>query len=161
MSIQPIGTRLLVTSRGIKEETGDIVVPGKFLRDSNICTTELDQRVIVRDHSGHDVGEHRRIVDRDDLLAVEVGGQWAPTGKNVILRKCIDPDEGEIITSLSVRKTKFAEVVAAGPDSVLKDYIGWLAYVDDITYHIQKIEDTEDDWVATEKSILMAVEPEE
>ena len=161
MIIRPIGDRLLVTSRGIKEENGTIVIPNQYLRDSNICVTESGQRVIIKDLSGHELGEHKKIVANKDILAVEVDGVWKPMGSCVLVRKCIDPDEGEIITSLSKRKTKFAEVVAVGPDSVLKDYIGWLAHVEDVTSNPQKVEDTEDDWITNDDSILMVVNTEE
>jgi co-chaperonin GroES (HSP10) len=161
MIIRPIGDRILVTSRGVKEDAGAVVVPGRYLRDSNICTTQSGQRVIIRDLSAHELGDREKIISAKDLLAAEVDGEWRPMGTNVIVRKCIDPDEGEIITSLSKRKTRFAEVVAAGPDSVLKDRIGWLAHVEDMVSHPQKVEDTEDDWITNDDSILMVVKTEE
>ena len=158
--IKPIGDRVVVTSRGIKEDTGGSVVPEKFLRDSNVCTTEEGITVIIRDMSGFDLGAHKRIVYSNDIIAEIVGDDVVPLGEYVLIRKCIDPEE-EIITSLSNNKSQFAEILAVGEKTMLQDDIGMLAYVENINHGLQKVEETEADWLLKESSILMVVEPEE
>jgi co-chaperonin GroES (HSP10) len=159
--MKPLGNRIVVTSRGIKEEAGGVIMPKQFLRDSNICITDNGDRVIVRDNSGFDIGDHRRIVGESDVLAfIKDDGAVSPTGKIVLLRKCIDPEE-IIITSLSKNKSQFAEIIAVGSETMLEGDVGSLAYVSDLDGLVQKVEETEADFLIEEDAILMTVELEE
>ena len=158
--INPVGDRVVVTSRGIKEDVGGVVIPEKFLRDSNICTRECGEVVIIRDRSGYELDDHKRIVESDDIIAEIVDGTIVPLGEYVLVRKCIDPEE-EIITSVSNNKSQFAEILAVGEKTMLQDDIGMLACVENINHGLQKVEETEADWLLKESSILMVVEPEE
>jgi len=158
--IKPIGDRVIVTSRGIKEDVGGVVIPEKFLRDSNVCTRECGEVVIIRDRSGYELPNRQRIIENEDVIAKIVDGNVVPLGEYVLVRKCIDPEE-VIITSVSDNKSRFAEILAVGEKTMLQDDIGMLAYVENINHGLQKVEETEADWLLKESSILMVVEPEE
>lgn len=156
-----LGNRIIVTSRGINEDSSGIVVPEPYLRDSNVCTAEDGTVVIIEDRSGYDIGDGRLLMEPEEIIAKIIDGNVLPSFDWVLVRKCEDPEDEGIISSLSTRKTEFAEVLAGGKDSVLKDYKGWLAHVDPTNVAPQKVEDTLDDWLVREGQISMAVQSTE
>lgn len=155
MKLTPLCGRIIVESRGVEEETDSgVIVPERYLDDSDICTTkESGVRIIRKRGSGVPIGDRTYLIEEDDVLAVMVNDEWNPTGKNVLVRKCLDPEDRAGLVSLSDRTTRFAEILAAGPDSGLEDDIGGLAYVDDIAEKPQKVEDTIDDWIISSNVI--------
>ena len=157
----PLRERIIVTSRGINEDCSGVVVPEPYLRDSNVCVTEDGQTVIIADRSGYDLGDGRLLMEPEEIIAKVVEGAVLPSFNWILVRKCEDPEDEGVISSLSTRKTEFAEVLEGGPDSVLKDYKGWLAHVDPTNVAPQKVEDTIDDWLVVEDQISMAVNPSE
>ncbi len=157
--IKPLGKRVLVTSRGIKEEAGNLVIPKKFLRNSNVCTTESGETVIVKDMAGVELPNNQRIVKESEIIASVVGDTIVPIGEYVLVRKCLDVEE-TIITSTTGNKTQFAEILAAGDKTVLKNDIGKLAYVEHTEHDLQKIEESGADWLIKESAITMVVDPE-
>ena len=150
----------MLTSRGIEEDVGGIIIPKQNLRDSNVCTTEDGRTVIARDKAGYELPDSQRIVDAEDVIAEIVDGNILPLGEYILVRKCLDPEE-TIIVSISNNKTQFAEILAVGDKTMLKDDIGNLAYVANVNHDLQKVEESEADWLIKESSILMVVEPEE
>ena len=159
--ITPIGNNVLLTSRGIKTDAGGVEIPEQYLRDSNVCKTESGETVVARDNRGHYLPNHQRIVDFSDIMAKMEDDEVKPIGEYVLLRKCIDPEEELIITSLSRNKSDFAEILAAGPDTVLEPYIGWMAHVDHTNISLQKVEETAADWLAHQEAINMIVKTED
>jgi hypothetical protein len=156
-----IQNRRLVTSRGIEEIAGGVFIPKHNLTDSNICTTVDGQRIIKCASKGVEVGDHRYIVDEEDIIAIEHEGRWVPMGNWMLVRKCIDPEpEGGVITHLGKRATRFAEILAVGGKTMLEELVGYLAYITEGA-NPQKVEDTEDDWLVKTDDVLMAVKQEE
>jgi hypothetical protein len=158
---KPIGKKIVVTSRGVKEECGLLIVPSTFLRDSNVCTTNDGETVIIRDKCGFELEEHVKIVKEEDVLAVIKDGVVTPAGDMVLVRKCLDREDELIVTSLNKNSSEFAEILAAGDNTVVKRYIGWLANVDATQDMLQKVEETEADWLVCEKAIRMIVKTED
>lgn len=148
----------MVESRGIKEETeGGIIVPGKYLDNSDVCTVEGSGVVVLRKRgAGRSIGDARYILDELDILGVYIDGELVPSGTHVLARKCLDPEEQEVIT-LGTRKTQFVEILAAGDESALKDDVGKLAYVDASKSLPQKVEETIDDWIIRDEDIEFVI----
>lgn len=158
--IKPMGGRILVTSRGTKEEADGLVIPGQFLRDSNVCTTESGETVVCRDGRGYEAGDHQRIVEENDVIAKIEDGSVTPLKNWVLARKCVDSeDESGIIVSTSKNTSRWVEILAVGPETMLNDCIGLLAFVREAAeYAMQKVEETEADWLIHEDEILMVLE---
>ena len=149
-----IGERIIVKSRGVKEEMeSGLIIPEKFLRSSNVCTTESGEVVIIRDYTHKDVGDGRWIVETKNILAEIRGNVIIPAKDIVHVRKCEDPDDGIIRTT--TRNTQFAEVISCGPDGCGES--GWFAYVTPDAVTLQKIEDGFDEWLIPESDILFYV----
>ena len=156
------GDRLLVTSRGTrKPDENEVAVPDQFVRDSNVCTDEQGNICVTRDFKYYDLGGGKRIVKKEDIIAEIIDGQLIPVNGWVLVRKCIDDDSELIVSSLNKNKSQFAEILDASSDSVIKEYIGWLAYVDDTTDTPQKVEDNEADWLVKQEAITMVVKTED
>lgn len=158
--ITPLGNRTLVRSRGIKEEMdGGLIIPKKFLRNSDVCTADDGRVLIVKSHSDKGVGgmeieDGVWIVENKNIIAEIVGEQIVPMGRYIYARKCLDNDDG--IIRLGNRQTQFIEVLASGEDA--EGDVGDFGYVSESALSIQKIEDSRDDWLIDEEDILMYVE---
>ena len=153
MKINPLNGRLLVRSRGIKEECDGLIIPKHHLENSNICMTEDRKTIIKRIGSGLQVEDDFYILEPEDVLAEIVGKDIHPLNGMVLVRKCLDPEDDSGLITLADRQTRFAEILAVAPDSALKDDIGRLAYVDDMKSRPEKIEETQDDWLIPESII--------
>ena len=159
-TVTPHGERTLVKSRGVAEEMDSgLIVPKKFLRNSDVCTTQDGRTVIVKSHSdrsirGMEIEDGLWIVENKDILAELVDGAIIPKGKYIHARKCLDVDDG--IERVSERYTQFVEVIAAGGDA--EGAVGDFGYVEESALGIQKIEDTNDDWLIDEEDILFYIE---
>jgi len=149
--------KTIVKSRGIEQECGNgIYIPSQYLDDSDVCTVEESGvRVLRKRGMGTPIGDSCYILADEHIIGVYADGRLQPVGNHILLRKCLDPDE-EIVTP-GTRKTQFAEILAAGDDSALKDYVGNLAYVDLDGELPQKVEDTIDDWIVHEDSIEFVI----
>ena len=156
------GDRLLVTSRGTYTPKEDeVAIPDMYVRDSNICSDDDGNVVITRDFKYFDLGNKKRIVNKKDIIAEIIDDEVIPVNGWVLVRKCLDDNSEAIVTSLSQNKSRFAEILDASADSVIKDYIGWLAHVDDTTDTPQKVEETEADWLVKQEAIQMVVKTED
>lgn len=151
--------KLLVTSRGIEEETeSGIVVPKECLTNSDVCTIEDSGVVILKKlGSGVNVADTAYIIKEEDVVALLVEEEWQPSEEYVIVRKCLDPTDDSGIITLDQRKTQFAEILAAGSRSGLQDDIGSFAHVNDRIELPQKIEETQDDWIVHMDSIEFVI----
>jgi len=155
----PLGDRTLVRSRGIKEEMeGGLIVPTKFLRNSDVCSTDDGRTVIVRSHSekgirGREISDGVWIVENKNILAEITEGCIIPHGTNVYARKCKDIFDG--IERVGGRENQFVEVLAAGCDT--EGVAGYLGYVEETALSIQKVEDTIDDWLIDERDVKFYV----
>lgn len=158
----PLNGRVLVTSRGTKEEAGSLVLPETVLRDSNVCKTEDGKTVICRDLMGYELGDHKKIVLEEDIIASVVSDKIIPIGKWVLCRKCLDPvDESGVIVSQTRNSNQWVEILEVSDSSRLKEYVGKLALVLKTDSDMQSVEETEADWLIKESSLAMIVDPED
>ena len=151
----PINDNILVTSRGVDVMAGLIEVPEQYLRDSNVCTTEDGQTIIVLDNTGYELSDHRRIIKKTDVIAKIIDGKIKPIYDWVLVRKCIDKKEALILPSRTGNSSRFAEILAVGPDTMLEGEIGQLGYIAE--GEMQKVEETEADWLIRERLIQFIV----
>lgn len=159
--ITPIGGRILVTSRGTHEEVNGIVVPEKLLKDSNVCKTENGETVICKDHAGYNLKEHKRIISEDDIIAVMIGNQIIPKKGWILARKCLDPeDESGVIVSQTKNSNQWAEILKTHDESELRNSVEWFVYVYKTDTDMQKVEETDADWLIKESSCMMVARPE-
>lgn len=152
--ITPLKGKLIVTSRGIKEEMeGGVVVPTQYLVDSDICTNESGGKLVRKSGAGYPLGDHKYILLDEHVIARLFDGEWQPTMNMVIVRKCLDAEDQSGLVMLGSRKNRFAEVLAAGPLSGLETFVGSLVHVDEAAGMPQKVEDTIDDWLVSSDMI--------
>lgn len=144
--ITPLNGRLVVKSRGTNEGDG-VIIPEKFLLNSNVCSVDPCGTIIVKDeNSGLEIGECEYIIDSTDVLATLKDDEWIPNGKWILARKAIDPEDDSGVITPYTRSTRFAEILAAGDRSGLQSDIGKFAHVDESIRAPQKVEETFDDW---------------
>jgi hypothetical protein len=144
--MRAIGDRVIVTSRGIKEEMkSGLVVPAQFLRKSNVCTDSDGRTWIIRDRSENELPDGRWVVDRRNLLAQIEEGRIIPQKGVVYARKCEDPDDG-VLRADGKRHNQFAEILAAGPRTGIEEYAGAFAFVK-LDAAPQAVEDGDDEWL--------------
>jgi len=145
--LTPNKGRRIFTSRGIKEEMEcGLVIPAKFLRNSNVGTDDLGRNVIVLDNAGHELDDGIRIVYEEAIIATIENGSIMPSKGFILGRKCEDPKDESGLVGLADRKNQFVEVLAGGYRFGIEDSNGWLAYVSEVG-NPQKVEDSEDDWL--------------
>ena len=157
--------RLIVRSRGTKNDFGGIIVLDKNLQDSNMVEVIDSARGagskiygIRRDDAGHALGEHEYIIDKKDFIGeILADGRLVVAEGWVHVRKCKDPEE-EIITSLSSNKSSFAEIVCGGEKTSSKMYTGWFASIKADAVTPQRLEETEHDWLVMESEITFICE---
>jgi len=139
--------RVIVKSRGVREEMEcGLVIPKKFLKDSNVCTTDQGELVIILNNAGYETGDGRLIVREDEIIATIHGDSVAPRKGWILGRKCADPEDDSGLVALSDRQNQFVEVLAGGELYGVEDDSGWLAYVIE-EGDPQKVEDSVDDWL--------------